>query len=72
MADWATHPNFPNVKYTSTQKGDVLMLYFSCNICGDQTPMRCNGVRGWPLYRLNTYANMHRHGRPFIANPRPR
>lgn len=66
------HQSMPHVLYTSTQPRGVLMLHFQCTACGDTTDWRCEGAPGMPLYRLNNYANQHRHGYPPIANPRPR
>jgi hypothetical protein len=71
MAPMARHPNMPHVLYTSTQNRNTLMLHFKCETCGDTTEWRCEGAPGMPVYRLNCYANDHRHGYPPIRNPKP-
>ena len=70
--NWSRHNLYSHILCASSEKYGILMLHFACERCGDKTDRRCNGVAGWPLYRLNAYALEHRHGMAPFPNPVPR
>lgn len=70
--EWQQHSSMPHILFASTQGRGMLMLHFACQACGQTLDWRCEGRVGMPLYRLNVFANEHRHGYPPIMQQMPR